>query len=337
MNEKLVQFLPKAELHCHLDGSVPINTLNKLALKTKINQQQLAKVQAPAKCQNLAEYLESFDIILKMLQTTENLEIATFSVIEAAAQENVRYLELRFAPLLHLDQGLSIREVIEAVCSGINKAQKTIPIHVNLLICAMRNHSETDNLALLNQIKGLNEKKIVGFDFAGDEAKVDNQKVAPVVQKAIKNGLEVTLHSGECGCSHNVLEAIHLGAKRIGHGVAIKDDTEAMAVCRKQEILLELCPTSNIQTDAIQNWQHYPLQLFLANKIKCCINTDNRTVSNTNLTQEFLKLMQYCDLTISQMAELTLNAVQFSFASNELKMELINEIKQAYRPHIKEI
>lgn len=303
----------------------------------QINPQELSKVQAPAKCQDLAEYLESFNLILKMLQTTENLEIATFAIVQAAAEENVRYIELRFAPLLHLEKGLSIEEVIDAVCSGIAKAQKERQIHVNLLICAMRNHSESDNLALLDKIRNLHEEKIVGFDFAGDEAKVDNQKVAPVVQMAIQNGLEVTLHSGECGCSHNVIEAIHLGAKRIGHGVAIKDDPAAMAICQEKEILLELCPTSNIQTNAIQDWQQYPLQFFLNHKIKCCINTDNRTVSNTNLTSEFVRLMEYCDLTISQMATLTLNAVQYSFASDKLKMELVNEIEQAYQPYINEI
>ncbi|MBS7575975.1 MULTISPECIES: adenosine deaminase [unclassified Enterococcus] len=334
MNENLIKSLPKAELHCHLDGSVPVKTLQELAVKAKINQQQFAKIQAPEKCHDLAEYLESFDVILKMLQTTESIEIATLATIQAAAQENVRYLELRFAPLLHLEQGLSVIEVINAVCSGITLAQKENNIHVNLLICAMRNHSDALNLSLLAELKTLHEKRVVGFDFAGDEAKVDNQKIAPIVQKALQNGLEVTLHSGECGCSHNVIEAIHLGAKRIGHGVAIKDNPKAMSICQQNNILLELCPTSNIQTDAIEDWQHYPLQFFLANHINCCINTDNRTVSNTNLTQEFLKLAQYCQLTIKQMLEVTSNAVQYSFASDELKKILIKEIEQIYRPYL---
>lgn len=322
MNFEKIKQLPKVELHCHLDGSIPFETLKILAEKENISDNELKKVFAPKKCHDLNEYLKGFDIILKMLQTAENLEIAIFALIEAVAKENVRYIEIRFAPLLHQQNGLSVQEIIEALTRGISKAQKKYPIYVNLLICAMRHHEPQKNLALLNELKKINNPLIAGFDFAGDEAAFDNQKIAPVVKQAITNNLQITLHSGECGCAQNVAEAIRLGAKRIGHGVAIIKDPEVIKFCQKNKTHLELCPTSNLQTNAITSWDEYPLRKFLELKINCSINTDNRTVSNTSLSREFMLLTEHCQLTLAEMKKLTQNAIDASFASQNIKSEL---------------
>ncbi|MDR1567834.1 MAG: adenosine deaminase [Streptococcaceae bacterium] len=331
MNEKVIQALPKVELHCHLDGSVPFKTLKELAKKQGIAETELAKVFAPRKTANLKQYLESFDVALKLLQTQENLTIATEALIKAVNLENVRYIEIRFAPLLHQAEGLTIPQVIEAVALGVRMAQKKCQVSVNLLLCAMRHHTQTDNLKLLSEIKTINCPLITGFDFAGDEAEVNNQVIASVITQAIKNQLQLTLHSGECGCAQNVVEAIKLGAKRIGHGVAIKDNPNALALCVDSQTLLELCPTSNIQTNAIKDWAEYPLRKFLAAGVKCSINTDNRTVSNTNLTQEYLALFAHCQLTLKEMADLNINAINAAFTTSTVKAKLLEEIRQAYQ------
>lgn len=330
LNEEMIKGLPKVELHCHLDGSIQIATLEKLALKENLPLKKLEKAIAPKKCLHLKEYLESFDIVLPLLQSEENLKIAAYDLIEQVGRENVCYIEIRFAPLLHQQKNLSIEQIIGAVLDGIYEAQKVFNVHVNLLISAMRHHTEQENFKLIKSIKKMKSEMIVGFDFAGDEQQVPNDKIRNAAALAINSDLKLTLHSGECGCAQNVIEAIHIGAERIGHGVAIKDSVEAMKYCVEENILLELCPTSNIQTNAINNWRDYPFRLFLENDVKCCINTDNRTVSQTTLTNEYLLLVKHCQLTFSEMKQLNLNAINGSFANTTVKNQLIKKIDSDY-------
>lgn len=332
-NAKLIKELPKVELHCHLDGSIPLATLEKLALKDNKDLNELKKATAPKKCLDLKEYLQSFDVILPLLQSKENLRIATHDLVEEVAKENVYYIELRFAPLLHRRNNLTVKEIIEAVTAGITDAQEKYDIHVNLLVSAMRHHDEEVNIELINTIQELEPKLVVGFDFAGDEAQIDNDVIKTPVKLMANSALNLTLHSGECGCAQNVIEAIHLGATRIGHGIAIKDSPEAIELCKSNDILLEVCPSSNIQTNAIASWDAFPLRMFLDSGLKFCINTDNRTVSQTNLSNEYTLLMEHCGLTFSEMKRLNLNAIEASFAKTSVKEAVTEKINQEYHNH----
>ncbi|MFV0559275.1 MAG: adenosine deaminase [Enterococcus sp.] len=331
LTKELIHELPKVELHCHLDGSIQMSTLEKLAQREQLPLKNLSKAIAPKKCFDLKEYLTSFDIVLPLLQRAENLQLAAYDLVEQAANENICYLEIRFAPLLHQEKGLSVAQILEAVLQGIHLAQEHHSIYVNLIISGMRHHSEEENLALIQSVSALKETEIVGFDFAGDEQAITNQTLENCTQFAKESNLQLTLHSGECGCAQNVIEAIHLGATRIGHGVAIKDDPEAMIFCKEHQTLLEICPTSNIQTNAVQDWADYPFRLFLNNGVNCCINTDNRTVSQTNLTNEFDLLRQHFQLTTSEMMQLTYNALDGAFATHATKQILRKKIDAAYK------
>lgn len=330
MQKDIVHQLPKVELHCHLDGSIPMATLKEFARKDGVSEEELAKAYAPESSENLAEYLESFDIILQFLQTKENLTKATHDLIAEVSSENVVYIEIRFAPLFHVAKGLTVTEVIHAVTEGVSLALKTYPIHVNLLICAMRHHSNETNTTLLNTIASMNSPHIVGFDFAGNEESNANDSISEVTNAVHEQGLSLTLHSGECHCARNVVTAVQLGAKRIGHGVAIQHDPEAMLVCKENGTLLEMCPTSNIQTKAVESWNEYPLTTFMDAGLLCSINTDNRTVSKTTLTEEFMKLHHYVELTYEGMFELTLNAIKHSFAEPSLKRQMEQTIRTQF-------
>ncbi|MDH6363908.1 adenosine deaminase [Enterococcus sp. PF1-24] len=330
LNQETIQALPKVELHCHLDGSIQMATLEKLAKKENLPLAELKKAVAPKKCHDLKEYLASFDVVLPLLQSAENLQLAAYDLVEQAVRDNICYLEIRFAPLLHQKKGLAVPQIIQAVLTGIQAAQKEHEIHVNLLISAMRHHEEAANLELINSIKQLQADAVVGFDFAGDEQQVGNENIKNCTDSALAAGLKLTLHSGECGCPHNVVEAIHLGATRIGHGVAIKDSPDAMVQCKKNQTLLELCPTSNIQTNAISDWSEYPLRFFLKEGINCCINTDNRTVSQTNLVNEYSLLVKHCQLSFAEMKQLNLNAIEGSFAEEKVKQAVIEKIMTSY-------
>lgn len=334
MQKKIVHQLPKVELHCHLDGSVPMETLKKLAEKQSFDKALLDQVIAPEKCHDLVDYLKGFDIIHQLMQTYEQLEESAYATVEAAAKENVRYIELRFAPLLHTKADLTVPEIIAAVSEGIHRAMGEYPIIVNLLICGMRQHSNESNLSMLSEAIQTKEDLMVGFDMAGPEPDLANNHIEPLTAFAQENGLQITLHSGECGCAYNVVQAIHLGAKRIGHGIAIQKNEAAQTLCLEEGTVIEMCPTSNIQTDAVKDWENYPLLGFLEKGIKCCINTDNRTVSNTTLTREYMLLTEHFGINYKTMKKLNLNGLAGAFTTLEVKRQLSKTIEQAYAPYI---
>lgn len=334
MEKTIIEQLPKVELHCHLDGSVPLPTLRKFAAAANYAPGEIEKAIAPAKCLDLQDYLDSFDVILPLLQSAENLEEATFAAIEAIAQDNVKYVELRFAPRLHTRNGLTIPEVLDAVIRGLEAATAAFPVKVNLIISAMRHHSEADNLALIEQIRTYNNPYVVGFDFAGDEKVDANKHIKPVVDAAKDANLQITLHSGECNCPHNVVDAINLGATRIGHGVAVRNDKNARDLCREQNILLEVAPTSNVQTNAVASLDEHPLRLFIEEEVPCCVNTDNRTVSNTTLSREYALMADHCALTYAEMKKLNAAAIRHSFATDAIKDAVHAEIEKSYAPYI---
>ncbi|MFL2134264.1 adenosine deaminase [Desemzia sp. FAM 24101] len=333
MQKEIVHQLPKVELHCHLDGSVPMKTLKKLAEKQQLDGALLDQVAAPEKCRDLSDYLKSFDITLQLMQTREQLEESAFATAEAAALENVRYMELRFAPLLHTEAGMTLPEIISAVSEGVHRAMEQYNILVNLLICGMRQDSNEENLAMLSELTQTQESLLVGFDMAGPEPDLANDHIEPLTAFAQEKGLQITLHSGECGCAHNVVQAIHLGADRIGHGIATQMDETAQALCVEKGTVIELCPTSNIQTNAVDSWEDYPLLDFMEKGIRCCINTDNRTVSHTSLTREYLLLAEHLGINYATMKSLNLNGLSGAFTTAEVKEKLAAVIEIAYAPY----
>lgn len=334
MQKEIIHQLPKVELHCHLDGSVPMATLIKLAEKQDFDMSLLDQIAAPEKCMDLVDYLKGFDILLQLLQTSEQLEESAYAIAETAALENVRYLELRFAPLLHTDAGMRVSEIIAAVSKGIRKAMEKYDIMVNLLICGMRPHSNEDNLKMLSEAISTQEQLLVGFDMAGPEPDMANDHIEPLTAFAQDSGLQLTLHAGECGCAHNVVQAIYLGAERIGHGIAAQMDEAAQKLCIEKGTVIEMCPTSNIQTNAVENWEDYPLLDFMEKGIKCCINTDNRTVSDTTLTTEYWLLAKHLGIDYAMMKTLNLNGLAGAFTTLEAKEKISAMINEAYAPYV---
>ncbi|TVP89403.1 adenosine deaminase [Alkalibacterium sp.] len=330
MDRKTLKKLPKVELHCHLDGSVPMDVLMELAEEKGIPKDIMKNAIAPEDCEDLKDYLSCFEVILSVLQTKESLEKATYAVIREAHEENVKYLELRFGPLLHQAEGLTTEDTIKAVSRGIKKGTDDFPIAVNLLVCALRHHSEEENSQLFREVSESSAGFVAGIDVAGDEAHYPNECVASAVTEAKKNGFQMTIHSGECGCANNVLTAMHLGAKRIGHGVAVKDAPAAMQKVKANNVLLELCPTSNIQTRAVSGWDVYPLRQFLNEGVAVSISTDNRTVSNTTLTDEFMHCVNHCDVTHQEIKEMNVAAITHSFANDVTKQAVINDIEKQF-------
>lgn len=328
----------KIDLHCHLDGSMPVETFIKLAKDSDIQfQERLDEMQmdeikklisAPKDCQSLKQYLECFDLPGKCLQTKAHLYEAAKAEILAAAQDDVVYIELRFAPLLHTQQGLTVPEILESVINGVKDGCASVKasgqyIEGGVIVCGMRHEPVEKNVAMLKACADFIGYGLCGVDIAGNEADFPPMLQKDLFDLAADMHLPATIHAGECGSVSNVLDAVALGAKRIGHGIALVKDTYARNFCKKQGIFLEMCPTSNLQTKAVMQWQDYPFRLFMEDGLKVTINTDNRTVSQTTLQEEYTLLHKHCDMTEEDEKIIYKNSVEAAFASDDIKNELM--------------
>ena len=322
----MIDKLPKVELHCHLDGSIRVDTIIDIAKKENIKLDSYEKcyveklVQVPNDCTSLNEYLKRFDLANKVMQKSEHIKRITFELLEDAQKENVKYIEVRFAPLLHVNEGLSIDEIIQSAIDGINEAEKIYDIKGNLILCCMRTMSEEDAILVVEEGKKFLNKGVVGIDLAGPEEEGFVKRYKSALELANKYGYKITIHAGEAASGQNVIDAINIGkAQRIGHGVRIKDMKEAYDLVKQSKVVLEMCPTSNIQTKAVENFNDYPLYDFYKDGINISINTDNRTVSNINLTHEIKLIFDNFNMNKEEYVDIYLNNVNATFADESTK------------------
>lgn len=330
MNE--IRSIPKIDLHCHLDGSLSTETIRDLAKQSEISipesDTELKKLLiAPENCGSLMEYLERFRLPISCLNIKENLRKASYSVVEDAARENVTYIEVRFAPLSHINRGLKVFEVLEEVILGMKKAEEDFNINANIIACGMRHEPVEKNIEMLKAAREFLGFGLCAIDIAGNELDFPPYAQRELFSEARRLNMPFTIHAGECGSAQNVIDAVELGAKRIGHGIAIKYSEEARKLCLRKGIGLEMCPTSNMQTKAIASWDDYPIRMFMDDGLKVTVNTDNRTVSDTNLTNEFHILNRHFGINEEEIRKIYLNSIDCAFASDEVKEILYNKIK----------
>ncbi len=303
----------KTELHCHLDGSLPKNWMEQI-LKRDLSD---SAVTAPADCSSLTEYLEKFDLPLTCLQKVTDLEEAAHAFAVQAAAEQVNYMEVRFAPALHREEGIGLQEILYAVDRGMKRAKEETSMDYGIIVCAMRHHTLDQNLQMLEETLVVREKgdaRIAALDLAGDESAYPTGLFSQLFQRARDAALPFTIHSGETGSLENVKLAYEYGAKRIGHGIALQQDPGLMHAYAEAGIGVEMCPTSNFQTKACRSWEEYPLPDYLEAGIPVSINTDNRTVSNTTLTRELELVYEQYGHDEGMIRQLLQNAEKIRFA-----------------------
>jgi len=321
--------LPKIELHCHLDGSLRPETIIDIAKKEGVEflsydiEEINRELIAPADCESLDEYLKRFVIPNLVMQSKENLRRVSFELFEDCAKENVKYMEVRFAPLLHNAKGLTIEEIIESVIQGIKDAEERYDIKGNLILSCMRHMTAEDAIEVVEKGKKFLGKGVVAIDLAGSEGEGFCEKFAEPIALARQYGYRVTIHAGETGIGKNVLDAVELlGAERIGHGVFIRDYVEAYNIVKEKGIFLEMCPTSNVQTKAVNSFSEHPIYAYHKDGIKVTVNTDNRTVSNTDMTKECNIVLNEFNLNEEDYRKIYYNSIEASFADSETKEKL---------------
>ncbi|MFS9341108.1 adenosine deaminase [Streptococcus australis] len=331
--------LAKTELHCHLDGSLSLPTIRQLAAMANIDlpasdEELKHHVTAPAHCENLLDYLEAFDYIRPLLQTKEALRLAAYDVAKQAALENVVYIEVRFAPELSMDQGLTVPETIDAVCEGLRQAQDEFGIVAKALVCGMRQSDQELTSHILEEANQVSDQDFVGFDFAGDEHHYPPQAIDALIQQVKSYNRPMTLHAGECHCPANVVQSMAYGIKRNGHVTLLADEPELLKEFVKNGVTGELCLTSNLQTKAATTMEDFPYLKMKEAQAHISINTDNRTVSDTDLTKEYALYHLHFHTTPADFYQHNVDAIQASFASDEEKQELLTKLEKAYADYL---
>jgi adenosine deaminase len=328
--------LPKAELHQHLDGSMRLETAVELAAEagTPLTLDEARRrMVAPARCRDQAELLEYFDLPIALLQTPEALGRVTLELVEDLAADGIRYAEIRWAPRLHLERGLSVDDVIEAVAAGVARAAATIgqrmPL-IGLIVTAMRSHPPAANAELARRAAAIGPP-IVGFDLAGPEAAWPAPPHAIAFAAARDGGLALTAHAGEVPGAEHVREVLELGARRVAHGVSAAEDESLLALLRDRDITLDLCPTSNVQAGIVASLAEHPLAAFHRAGISVTISTDDRTVTGLTLTDEMAACAAAMGLTDDELAAIALNAFRRGFAPPQQLAPLAAEAELAWR------
>lgn len=324
---------PKIELHCHLDGSLRINTVIDLIKKENLELKSLdydqikSELIVPDDCPSLNDYLKRFDIPNMLMQSKENLKRIAYELIEDASLENVKYIEVRFAPLLHENNGLSVEEIIESVLEGLREGERDFNVKSNLILSLLR-HMDVDSVyEVIEGGKKFIGQGVVALDLAGGEEKGFVHKFVDSFKLAREYGYKVTIHAGETGFAENVSDAINLlKAERIGHGVAILNDTDVYKLVKDNNIVLEMCPKSNVQTKAVQEYSEHPIKKFLDDGLCVNLSTDNRTVSNVTLTEECNTIDSIHSLTESDVKKIYINSIKGAFCNNETKEWLMAQI-----------
>ena len=312
------------DLHLHLDGSLSLKAVRELASMQGIpipdsDTDLMRRLTVGDDCHDLNEYLGKFSFPLSLLQTKEAITFAVHNLLDELSTQDIMYAEIRFAPQLHMEKGLTQAEVVRAAVLGLADA----PIPARLILCCMRQGGSQElNIATIHTAAEFLGKGVVAVDLAGAEALFPTQDFIELFTLADSLGIPYTIHAGEAEGPDSIWKAILAGAKRIGHGVRCIEDSDLMKHLRTSGITLELCPTSNLNTRIFPLMSKYPIHLLLQNKVLVTINTDNMMVSNTTLKKEFEKLDEALFLSDQQIRDITFNSIDAAFCDEPLKDEL---------------
>jgi adenosine deaminase len=323
---------PKIELHLHLDCSLSYRDVHQIdpSITEEVYRRDFI---APARCTNLADYISRAVRMVNLMQTREQLRLATLDVFDQLRKDNVIYAEMRFAPLLHLQKGLTPEQVVAAVDEAVDEGIRTTGIRVGVLLCTLRHFSKEQSMETVKLVEKFRNRHVVGFDIAGDEAgyPIDNHIAA--FRYALAHGIPITAHAGEAAGPKSVWETLNnFHPTRLGHGVRSVEDTALISYLKTNHILLEVCPTSNLQTNMYPDMAGHPVDRLYRGGVALGINTDCRTISNTSLDKEYAQLVNVFHWTKEDFLRCNLEAVDHAFASDSVKDRLRDRLRRAYGP-----
>jgi len=330
VTKELLKALPKTDLHCHLDGSMRLKTILELAEKQKVklpadSEDGLAKaIHMGELCDSLEDYLVAFDVTCAVLQTEEALYRAAYELACDAADENVRYLEVRYSPVLHQQRGLKLTAIVDAVLEGLRAAKRERHIRSGVLLCGLRHMSPQTSVRLAELCVAYKNRGVVGFDLAGAEANFPAKEHREAFQLILKNNVNCTAHAGEAYGPVSISQAIHfLGAHRIGHGVRLREDGDLLNYVNDHRIPLEMCPSSNVQTRAVPDMASHPLKFYFDYGLRVTINTDNRLITRTTVTNEYWVAHKEIGLALEDLTTIIVSGFKSAFLPFREKQDVL--------------
>lgn len=332
---ELIQKLPKTDLHCHLDGSLRLDTVLELArtqrvkLPTFDRGELFGLLYAGEHVESLDDYLRAFEITLSVLQTESALERAAYELAEDAHRENVRYIEVRYSPLLHTQQGLRPAQVVEAVLRGLRAAKRELGIRYGVILCAIRSLGPESSLRIAELCVAFKNRGVVGFDLAGSEINNPAKVHRHAFQLVIDNNINCTAHAGESFGPDSVHQALHkCGAHRIGHGTRLVESGDLLNYVNDHRIPMEVCPSSNVQTRAASSWDTHPVDFYVDYGLRVTINTDNRLMSDTTVSKELYLCHKHYGWSLQTIKEIIIAGFKSAFMPYREKADLLVEISR---------
>jgi adenosine deaminase len=322
---------PKIELHCHLDASVRVATVAELGSKIGLSLPVPLEpaLIAPKCCIDLADYLVRIDLALEVMQHRDHLVRISREVVEDLAADGTIYGEIRFAPQLHVRNGLKMQEVLDAVHEGLKQGERQTGMKVGLIVCCLRHESGERSLEIA-KLAVNNRDKVCALDLAGDEARYIGAPHAEAFALAKREGLRRTVHAGEAAGAESIREALDvLSAERIGHGVRIIESVELQERAKTARLPLEMCPLSNVQTRAANSLPEHPIDRLLRKGLHVTVNTDCRTVSLTTLTKEFQRLESTFNWDAGEFHQCQQNSAEAAFVSDDVRSDLLHRLAPA--------
>lgn len=333
IDRELLRRLPKAELHCHLDGSVRPTTMLELAREQGTSlpagdPQSLRDHMRVDDARNLEDYLARFEVTLSVMQTEAALERIAYELGEDAAADGVHYLEVRYAPILNQRGGLSLERTVEAPLRGLARAERDHGIVARVIVCALRHLPPPVSRELAELAVAYRDRGVVGFDLAGGEAGHPARVHAEAFDHARRHDLACTCHAGEGDGAESVRQALHVcGAQRIGHGTRLIEDSSLTDFCGEQRIPIEICLTSNVQTHAAPSYAAHPVRTYYDRGLTVVLNTDNRLMSDVTLTDEYAHAARSLGFTFDELACMAVNGFESAFLPAAERQRLVERAK----------
>lgn len=348
--EEVIRAVPKVLLHDHLDGGVRPQTIIELANELRYNKLptkdagELAEwFHRGANKGNLVEYLQGFEHTTAVMQTKEGIERVAYEMMEDMKKDGVCYVESRFAPVFHITKGLYQEDTVTAVLNGLERGKKDFDVGYGLILCGMRNMKNTLEIAEL--AVNFKKKGVVGFDLAGEEGGFPPKKHVDAFQFIQRANFNITIHAGEAFGKESIWQAIQwCGAHRIGHATHLKEDFvtddngkivsfgDLAQYILDKRIPLEICLLSNVHTGAVDKIENHPFGILYKEKFRVSINTDDRLMSDTTLTKEFLTAIEYFGLNLEDVEKITINSMKSAFIPYKERLHYIYEvIKPGYQ------
>ena len=321
------------DLHLHLDGSLSPAIVRRLAELQQIaipseEREVKALLSVSEGCRDLNEYLEKFTFPCSLLQTEESIKEAFYLLSEELRAQGLIYAEIRFAPQKHCEKGMTQEQVVQAAIAGLRRST----LKTALIVCCMRGNDTIDaNRETLRLAEEYYGRGVAALDLAGAEALFPTEDYGDLFAHAREKNIPYTIHAGEADGSASVRAALRFGTKRIGHGVRATEDETLVRELAEEGVTLEMCPTSNLNTAIVPKLADWPIRKLMDAGVKVTVNTDNMSVSATNLKAEYQKVVDTFGFSSEVVKQLLMNAAEASFAPESVKQELRETIEKSFR------